>query len=953
MSDDQPVVLEGIPVFTGDLALLDATVKELTKDGAKIATAAGDIHSSFGGLQAFYQAPEADQLFATTKPVADRGAALKSDLATITGALGTYSDEAYPLVEKLRQLKRDAGAFLVKVNADDKWREDGDLVEENNHRRDEIRETWAAFQAVERACYNKIIALVPGGKPLTTNDGSNGKHMYGYDAEALKQAKGLPWGDPVKESTRWYQFYEHVWDFGKGFVVDGVWGTVKGLGTLFGTEGWDTAKQAWTGLGNLATGVVLTVAAPHALWLTPEKDLPGFARDARNAMKETGKALIAYDQWGENPARAGGAVTFNVLTTVFTGGAGGGASGAGKAAAAAKALSFANKASRVVDPTTYLFKGAGAGLTKISDVMTGLKGTGNIEIPPLPAGTIALPDGAYKAADGTLTLPEGAAVPEAAFEIPKGSVKLPDGAEIPTGAVDLGDGIVHLPEGMAPPAGSLPIQEGTLKLPEGTTALPENAVELTTPAGKTVYVDHEGNILAADGTLKQHHTDAPQGNPPTGASTRTDADSPLPRTPAEQSALVGAGARGGSDTVRLGSDLSDAGRIGDDLGRTGDDAPNPDRAPGGTANNVPTNSVDNTQRGTPPRTGDTSPTTGSLPDDLRTDAPHTGGGSAPGEYRVDGSRRAGGYDGPSGPRADSSGENPIAGQNAHNEAQLAQRTPEEAKLIQDEHVRLANEDPAWRNEHYTPHHHRRNAQEIVDGQYLPVLKDVGNGRYVAVNDLPFASTEKYRLKTEEPKLSNIPADYRIELDGFAEKHQAYKELGNAERAHAKDPTAETAETLEAAKEEFGDTPANTKVGEALGEGSARLHVIPEIFPNAREITDLPRTPNGSRAFDQLYELDGGEFLIVEAKAPDGRLGWRQGAGVDASRQVKQGTLEYVQTIITEMYSRAGRDRKIAEQLQLALLDKKIQYVMVKAKDHTGAYTGGELRHFKIFEDELH
>ncbi|MFE6914584.1 hypothetical protein [Streptomyces rubiginosohelvolus] len=597
MSDDQPVILEGIPVFTGDLALLDTNVTELTKDGARIATAAGDIHSSFGGLQAFYQAPEADQLFATTKPVADRGAALKSDLATITGALSTYSDEAYPLVEKLRQLKRDAGAFLVKVNADDKWREDGDLVEENNNRRNEIAETWAAFQAVERACYNKIISLVPTGKPLTTNDGSGGQHMYGYDAEALKQAKGLPWGDPVKESTRWYQFYEHVWDFGKGFVVDGVWGTVKGLGTLFGTEGWDTAKQAWTGLGNLATGVILTVAAPHALWLTPEKDLPGFARDARNAMKETGKALIAYDQWGENPARAGGAVTFNVLTTVFTGGAGGGASGAGKAAAAAKALSFANKASRVVDPTTYLFKGAGAGLTKISDVMAGLKGTGNIEIPPLPAGTIALPDGAYKAADGTLTLPEGAAVPEAAFEIPKGSVKLPDGAEIPTGAVDLGDGIVHVPEGMTPPAGSLPIPEGTLKLPEGTTALPEGTFRDFDAEGNVVHLDRQGNILGEDGTLKQHHTDARRENPPTGAPARTDADSPLPRTPAEQSALVGAGARGGSGAVRLSSDLGDAGRVGDDFGRTGDDATNPDRAPGGTANNVPTNSVDNGTHG--------------------------------------------------------------------------------------------------------------------------------------------------------------------------------------------------------------------------------------------------------------------------------------------------------------------------------------------------------------------
>ncbi|MDJ1643100.1 hypothetical protein [Streptomyces pakalii] len=496
MSDDQPVVLEGIPVFTGDLALLDATVKELTKDGAKIATAAGDIHSSFGGLQAFYQAPEADQLFATTKPVADRGAALKSDLATITGALGTYSDEAYPLVEKLRQLKRDAGAFLVKVNADDTWREDGDLVEENNNRRNEIAETWAAFQAVERACYNKIIATVPGGKRLTTNDGSGGKHMYGYDAEALKQAKGLPWGDPVKESTRWYQFYEHVWDFGKGFVVDGVWGTVKGLGTLFGTEGWDTAKQAWTGLGNLATGVILTVAAPHVLWLTPEKDLPGFARDARNAMKETGKALIAYDQWGENPARAGGAVTFNVLTTVFTGGAGGGASGAGKAAAAAKALSFANKASRVVDPTTYLFKGAGAGLTKISDVMAGLKGSGAVEIPPLP--------------DNIYTLPEG-------------GIRLPDGT-------------VHLPAGTATPDGAIRLPDGTVKLPEGTVALPEGTVRNPFDQGAP-YVSREGHLYNEDGSIAQLADQARNEKAPEGIdATRSGIETPTP-----EPALVGAG----------------------------------------------------------------------------------------------------------------------------------------------------------------------------------------------------------------------------------------------------------------------------------------------------------------------------------------------------------------------------------------------------------------------------
>ncbi|MFD4794100.1 hypothetical protein [Streptomyces anulatus] len=500
MSDSEPVILEGIPVFTGDLALLDTKVSALAEDGAKVATAAGDIHSSFGGLQAFYKAPEADQLFATTKPVADRGAALKSDLATITGALGTYSDDAYPLVEKLRQLKRDAGAFLVKANADDEWREDGDLVEENNRRRDEIAETWAAFQAVERACYNKIISLVPHGTPLTTGDGSGGKGMYGYDAEALKQAKGLPWGDPVKESTPWYHVHEHTWDFVKGFAVDGVWATVKGLGTLVGFDGWDAAKQAWTGLGNLTTGVILTVAAPHVLWLTPEDKLPGFARDARKAMTETGKALIAYDQWGENPARAGGAVTFNVLTTVFTGGAGGGVSGAGKAAVAAKALSFANKAGRFVDPTTYLFKGAGAGLTKISDVMAGLRGTGSIEIPSLPNTVFTLPEGGIRLSDGTVSLPEGAAIPE-------GAVKLPD---------------------------------RTIKLPDGVIALPEGTVRSPLDHGPA-YMGREGNLYNEDGSITQRAEDSRTEETPETTAPRVE-------TPAPESALVGAGRAGSEGT---------------------------------------------------------------------------------------------------------------------------------------------------------------------------------------------------------------------------------------------------------------------------------------------------------------------------------------------------------------------------------------------------------------------
>ncbi|MFD9421524.1 MULTISPECIES: hypothetical protein [unclassified Streptomyces] len=498
MSENDPVALEGIPVFTGNLALLDTQVTALTKSGATISTTAGDVHSSFGGLQAFYRAPEAEQLFATTKPVADTGLSLKSDLSTIASALSTYSDDAYPLVEKLKELKRDAGAFLVKADADDKWREDGDLVEENNNRHNEIAETWAAFQAVERACHAKIVALV-GGTPLKTDDGSGKEGTYGYDAEALKHAKGLPWGDPVEESKPWWHLGEHLWDFTKGVFVDGVWGTIKGLGTLFGTDGWDAAKQAWSGLQDLTTGVILTVAAPGLLWATPEDRLPGFARDSRRAMKETGKALLAWDQWGENPSRAAGAVTFNVLTTVFTGGAGGGVSGAGKAAVAAKALSFAGKAGRIIDPMTYVFKGAGAGLTKISDVMAGLKGSGAVEIPPLPDNIFTLPEGAVRFPDGTVDLPAGTAIPD-------GAVKLRD---------------------------------GTVQLPEGVVALPEGTVKSPFAEGAP-YMDREGHLYNNDGSLAQLSDDAPN---------TSGTHAPVP-----DRSLVGAGAH--ADAGRTGSDLS-------------------------------------------------------------------------------------------------------------------------------------------------------------------------------------------------------------------------------------------------------------------------------------------------------------------------------------------------------------------------------------------------------------
>ncbi|MFI0775319.1 ADP-ribosyltransferase, partial [Streptomyces sp. NPDC021212] len=425
--------------------------------------------------------PEAERLFASTKPVKDRAETFADDLGTVSTALSEYATEIRPLVTKLAQLKTKATTFVNDNKDDDDWEYDEDKVDEHNQLRDDITATVAAFWAAERTCHNKITALF-GGTQMVAGDGSKAKNQYGFNADDLKNAK-LPWGDPVEEK-------HHVWEVGHwvksfvwdGLIVDGVWGTIKGLGTLVGVDGWDAAGQAWKGLAQLGTGLAISTipGAREAFWGLPDDKLPSWLRDSRNTMKQTGKALVAWDEWGKNPGRAAGAVTFNVVTTVFTGGAGGAAAGAGKAGAVAKALSVAGKAGRVIDPMTYVAKGAGAGLSKIGDITKGLKGIGKVDVPHLPDGAVELPNGAalepngnlipppppglYGAGHGASGLPEswqiqqpgghaGAGVPGA----PHPGAPVPTGGHVPGGSFGpTGGSFDHVPGGHANPGGHIP-----------------------------------------------------------------------------------------------------------------------------------------------------------------------------------------------------------------------------------------------------------------------------------------------------------------------------------------------------------------------------------------------------------------------------------------------------------------------------------------------------------------
>ncbi|NGO81871.1 hypothetical protein G6045_40440, partial [Streptomyces sp. YC504] len=220
-----------VPQFTGDLGSLETAVTGLGKDAGAIRKTGSDVHTQFQGLSAYYTAPEAEQLFASTKPVQDRADQFGDDLEKVGSALTAYAGEVKPIADRLKQLKLDAQAFVDSVKDDEDWKYDGDKIEKHNGIQSDITAAVAAFWAAERACANKITALF-GGTQFVANDGSNKDNMYGYSADDLKNAK-VPWGTPEEESHHWYEVghwvKSFVWD---GLIVDGIWGTIKGLGTL-------------------------------------------------------------------------------------------------------------------------------------------------------------------------------------------------------------------------------------------------------------------------------------------------------------------------------------------------------------------------------------------------------------------------------------------------------------------------------------------------------------------------------------------------------------------------------------------------------------------------------------------------------------------------------------------------------------------------------------------------
>ncbi|MEU6686432.1 hypothetical protein [Streptomyces sp. NPDC046832] len=378
---------ESIPLFTGDLGQLEQHTDALRKEADGIRQAGGEAHRQFQGLSAFYQAPEAEDLFASTKPVRDAADRFADKVASVADALRTYAAEVAPIAKRLEQLQNQAATFVAGLKTDsgafdENWTDDADKVSQHHALMHDVNVAKEQFAAAEIACNNKITALV-GGTQYVMNTGAKqliprGAELYGYSADVLDQAKELPWGTPVTQSHDWwdpddlgYYAKSFFWD---GIVVDNVWGTIDGLATLTGFHGSDRAGQAWE-------GVVRAIVGAETYLMESGGQKPtgvfasDFAQESKGYAKEFAKGFVAWDMWEENPSRAAATVVFNGLTL------GVGplkAASAGKAGVAAKTAATVAKVGEVIDPLGAAVKVTGHAVPRIAQVTESLQGVNKV-----------------------------------------------------------------------------------------------------------------------------------------------------------------------------------------------------------------------------------------------------------------------------------------------------------------------------------------------------------------------------------------------------------------------------------------------------------------------------------------------------------------------------------------------------------------------------------------------
>ncbi|WP_119729620.1 hypothetical protein [Thermomonospora amylolytica] len=310
-----------IPIPKANPDEVETAGRALKTDGTEISDAGHDIHSTWQRLRGAYIAPEAEQLFAATRPVQDAGDAFKGEVTTVGDALISFAGEVRPIIGRLQSLKTQAQNFRNEIAGDDDWRKDEDKVDEHNRLNDDVLAAVAQYQEAERRCANKITGIFGGTQFVSADQRpGNGQRAYGL-GEAPKGVE-TPWAKPQEHDKPWYQdAWDGVWDFGSDIVV----GAADLVG-LHGENGWVWEDDA-TWLGNLGGNWMNALRNTAGLvglhgengWVWEEDS--HFWSNLGNNWKEMAHSFVPWREWDDRP---GYVITQGVLNvgSVALGGAG-------------------------------------------------------------------------------------------------------------------------------------------------------------------------------------------------------------------------------------------------------------------------------------------------------------------------------------------------------------------------------------------------------------------------------------------------------------------------------------------------------------------------------------------------------------------------------------------------------------------------------------------------------
>lgn len=368
------VTVGEIPYTDVDLTGITSGAKELRTVASAVRDGTADIVTAWQPISGVYSGPADEQLYAVMTPIGPHGTSFGDNLDTAAKALDDFVTEVTPIIEKLKsyvsrgnQLHRDVAAFTPGTMTTqygnsatvESWDQDETLTDENNAIINGVAAQVVAYQAAERTCANTIRGL-SGLAPLHAISADGKDDGLGYGYKELPAGTKLPWG---AASDRKESCSEKTVDFlpnmVKGVVVDGIWGTVKGLGTLIGVDGtgfhWETAGASWSGI------LALTGFDTKTMQKNPELQ--------RDSWTELLKATVGWDEWGKDPGRAFGQALWGIGSLVIpVAGEAGKVGAAGKVGEVAGAVGKAGKYLDLVDAGAWASKGLTAVLPKLGDL---------------------------------------------------------------------------------------------------------------------------------------------------------------------------------------------------------------------------------------------------------------------------------------------------------------------------------------------------------------------------------------------------------------------------------------------------------------------------------------------------------------------------------------------------------------------------------------------------------